>query len=229
MPQSSLSISCIVCAYNEEKAIHNTLNALRNVRGLKEIIVVDDGSHDRTAEIVREYPFCRLISLERNGGKSHAFSEGFRASTGSHIMMLDADLVGLTAQNIEALMEPVVTGKTDASMSLRGNSLLVFRLIGLEFVSGERVFPRSLLADHIDSIGRLPGFGLESYINDLLVKKKLTFSVVFWKNVHQERKSEKMGFLEGTLAEFRMLGQIRKTIPFFQLAKQNINLLQLKK
>lgn len=218
-----------MCAYNEEKAIHHTLSALRDVPNLKEVIVVDDGSHDRTAEIVRTYPFCRLISLSPNGGKSHAFAEGFRASTGSHIMMLDADLVGLTAQNINALIAPVASGKTDTSMSLRGNSLLVFRLIGLEFVSGERVFPRTLLADKIDSIGRLPGFGLESYMNDLLVKKKLSLSVVFWKNVHQERKSEKVGLISGTLAELRMLGQIRKTMPFFQLAKQNVSMLRLAK
>lgn len=229
MPPSTISISCIVCAFNEEKAIHHTLNALRDVKNLKEIIVVDDGSHDRTAEIVRGYPFARLISLEKNGGKSHAFAEGFRASTGSHIMMLDADLVGLTAQNIEALIEPVASGKTMASMSLRGNSLLVFRIIGLDFVSGERVFPRTLLTDHIDSIGRLPGFGLESYMNDLMVKAKLSLSVVFWQNVINERKAKKMGFVTGTLAEFRMLGQIRKTVPLFQLAKQNLNLIQLKK
>lgn len=228
MPPNSLSISCIVCAYNEEKAIHHTLNALRDVANLKEIIVVDDGSHDRTAEIVRTYPFCRLIALEKNGGKSHAFAEGFRASTGSHIMMLDADLVGLTAQNIEALIAPVATGKAMASMSLRGNSLLVFRLIGLDFVSGERVFPRSLLEEKIDSIGKLPGFGLESYINDLLVKARLSLTVVFWKNVINERKAEKMGFISGTLAEFRMLGQITKTVPLFQLAKQNLNLIQLR-
>ncbi len=224
-----ISISCIVCAYNEEKAIHHTLTALRDVPNLKEIIVVDDGSHDRTAEIVRQYPFCRLLSLEKNGGKSRAFTQGFHAATGSHIMTLDADLSGLTAANIEALMEPVVSGKTDASLSLRGNSLLVYRMIGLDFVSGERVFPRSLIEHQIDSIGKLPGFGLESFVNDLLIQKQLSLSIVFWPNVLQMRKSEKMGFMKGTLAEMKMVQQVVRTIPLMKLAKQNIDMLHLKK
>ncbi|HWE18253.1 MAG TPA: glycosyltransferase, partial [Hyphomicrobiaceae bacterium] len=94
---------------------------------LAEVIVVDDGSSDGTADIVRSFPSVQLISLPERRGKSGAFAEGVRAARHEFIMHLDADLKHLTVANITALAEPVLSGRYGMSISVRKNSLAIYR------------------------------------------------------------------------------------------------------
>ena len=57
-------------------------------------------------------------------------------------MCLDADLKHLTAANITELAEPVLSEHFDMSISVRKNSFAIYRWLGLDFVSGERVIPK---------------------------------------------------------------------------------------
>lgn len=90
-------ISVLVPAYNEEKTI---LEILRQVRKEKhegfefEVIVIDDGSRDRTVPLLRENPslYDKLVVQERNGGKGAAVRAGLAAATGKYILFQDADL-----------------------------------------------------------------------------------------------------------------------------------------
>ncbi len=88
-------ISVVIPAYNEELAIGDDLKAIRdalNGANLEhEIIVVDDGSTDRTAEIVRGFPDVRLLSHPFNRGTGAARTTGLRAARGDVIVMTDAD------------------------------------------------------------------------------------------------------------------------------------------
>src|SRR5438477_4863262 len=84
-------VSILITAYNAEKTIGYTLeSALRQTWQRKEIIVVDDGSTDRTAEVVRQFKEVRLVSIE-NRGQSGAQNHAFRLSQGDYIQYLDAD------------------------------------------------------------------------------------------------------------------------------------------
>jgi O-antigen biosynthesis protein len=84
------SLSVIVCAYNEERHIGNCLASLRHSTypGL-EVIVCDDGSSDRTAEIVRDFDVT-LLELPR-GGLSAARNAGWQHASGELVAYLDAD------------------------------------------------------------------------------------------------------------------------------------------
>ncbi len=138
-------ISCVICAYNEEKRIGNVLAALKNHPLLGEIIVVDDGSADRTSDVAASYNNIILIKHGVNKGKSKALATGISASKFEIIMMLDADLIGLSANAVKQLAEPVLSGNADITMSLRKNSLFIFHWLGIDYVSGERVFKKDLL------------------------------------------------------------------------------------
>ncbi len=92
-------ISFVVIAYNEATNIARTLDAITALTGLgeHEIIVVNDGSRDRTADIIADMadrnPHVRLIDLHRNHGRGYARSAGIAAAGGDLIATVDADIV----------------------------------------------------------------------------------------------------------------------------------------
>lgn len=111
------SLSIIVPAYNEEKTIANVLTALLESNpGLHEVIVVDDGSKDHTADLVetisKRESKIRLIRQPKNGGKTEALKTGFAASTGDIVIVQDADLEYDPAE-IPNVIEPICHGKAD--------------------------------------------------------------------------------------------------------------------
>jgi glycosyltransferase involved in cell wall biosynthesis len=93
------SLSLVLPAHNEEANIEAVvaaaLRTLPEFTDRFEIIVVDDGSRDRTADIVRrlarEGARVRLIQHERNQGYGAALRSGFRATVGDYVMFMDAD------------------------------------------------------------------------------------------------------------------------------------------
>ena len=93
------TLSVVIPAYNEEDGIAAVAQRVLSVRselpavGIDdlELIVVDDGSRDRTPEIVRSLPGVRLLSHKVNGGYGAALKTGFAAARGEWIGFLDAD------------------------------------------------------------------------------------------------------------------------------------------
>jgi dolichyl-phosphate beta-glucosyltransferase len=91
------SLSVVIPAYNEERRLPQTLASVRAyLRGLgreHEIVVVDDGSSDATAQIAREAgDEVRVLRHEPNRGKGCAVRRGMLAATGARRLITDADL-----------------------------------------------------------------------------------------------------------------------------------------
>lgn len=84
-------ISLIIPAYNEEDGIAMVLDNLNFLGENYEIIVVDDGSEDNTAEIVKSYPKVKLTSHMDNLGYGAALKTGIKNSKGDVIVITDAD------------------------------------------------------------------------------------------------------------------------------------------
>ncbi|PKE31180.1 glycosyl transferase [Rahnella sp. AA] len=218
-----ITVSCIIPAHNEALRIEKVLDAVRNHPLLFEIIVVDDGSADNTTEIAQAKG-VRVVTLARNKGKSYAVAEGIAAATGSHVLMLDADLVGLTYDDITALIQPVVEYRADVTISLRRNSPWIWRVIDLDYISGERVFARDLVSARLDEIRSLAHFGLEVWINRLWITEQLRVQVVRWEAVISPYKASKMGWLRGLKADALMMRDIFRTISLPESVKQIISL-----
>jgi dolichol-phosphate mannosyltransferase len=93
-------LSLVIPAYNEQENIEALLTrvegALSRTGRPFEVIIVDDGSTDRTPELLRQgmsrLPWLRVLRMGRNGGQSAAFEAGFAAARGDVIATIDADL-----------------------------------------------------------------------------------------------------------------------------------------
>lgn len=84
-------VSILICAYNAEKTIADTLqSAVAQTWQRKEIIVLNDGSKDRTAEVARRFKGVTVLSTE-NQGFSRAQNHVYQHSQGDYIQYLDAD------------------------------------------------------------------------------------------------------------------------------------------
>lgn len=201
-------ISCIIPAWNEAARIGPVVALAAAHPLIDEVIVVDDASHDETAAIAGAVPGVRVIRQDRNGGKTRAVATGVAAARGRRILLIDADLQGLTAEALTALIRPVLQDGAAAALSLRGNAPGLWRMIGLDYISGERLVPRALL------LGLEPParFGLEVAMNRRLIASGARLAVVHWPGVRSPLKSEKMGLWRGIAADIRMMRDIFRTI-----------------
>jgi hypothetical protein len=95
----AIAVSLVVIAYNEAGNIGQTLDAIGALDGLGqyEVVVVNDGSRDGTADVVRDRaarnPRIRLIDLPKNRGRGYARSTGIAAAEGELIATVDADII----------------------------------------------------------------------------------------------------------------------------------------
>lgn len=108
-------VSAILPAYNEEERIEATVRALRGLAGIGEILVVDDGSTDRTAERAQRMG-ARVLRLAANRGKGAALNAGAEAARGDILLLLDADL-GDSAGQAERLLKPLLEDEADMSIA----------------------------------------------------------------------------------------------------------------
>jgi glycosyltransferase involved in cell wall biosynthesis len=221
-------ISCVICAYNEAGRISNILDVAVAHPSLDEVIVVNDGSTDATEELLRSYHTVRAISYALNRGKTYALTRGINAARNELVMLLDADLSGVTPENIGALAEVVTSGNADVSMSLRRNSLALFRLIGIDFVSGERVIPKSLVRGALPEMERLPRWGGEVFMNQLIIARRMRVAVVSWPNVLNVRKYRKMGIWRGFQEEAEMIRDALLVVSPLGALRQSLELLALR-
>lgn len=226
-PDDRPGISCVVCAFNEADRIRNILDVIVGHAALSEVIVVNDGSTDATETLLEAYPQIRVLSHTPNRGKTYALSRGVAAARFDHLMLLDADLAGVTPADIDALAAPVMKGDADVSISLRSNSLWIYRRLGLDFVSGERVVPKRLLQNAVAIMERLPRWGGEAFINELFIREGFRIAVVNWPRVFNIRKFRKAGLVRGTLAEIGMIWDATVVLTPWGIVRQNIKLLSL--
>jgi glycosyltransferase involved in cell wall biosynthesis len=117
-----MKVSVVIPCFNERKTIEQVISAVR-AAPIKEIeiVVVDDGSTDGTATLLKEKiaPVVdRIIYQPRNRGKGAALRAGFAAASGDVILVQDADLE-YDPNDYPSLLEPILSGNADAVFGSR--------------------------------------------------------------------------------------------------------------
>lgn len=222
------SVSCVIPAYNEERRIGAVLEVVSRHPLIGEIIVVDDGSGDGTARVASQFENVRPIVHAVNRGKSAAAHTGISASKGAFVLLLDADLVGLNEENITRLIEPVIKGRADMSLSLVKNAPWLWHTIGLDYISGQRVFAKNIIQGDLDTILTLPGFSLEVFLNARAIRQRSRIAVVPWPNVDNIHKSDKYGAWNGIKSNLEMARDIVQTVSVIGPVYQIVRMLTLR-
>ncbi|HZK44530.1 MAG TPA: glycosyltransferase family 2 protein [Syntrophomonadaceae bacterium] len=105
------TITIVIPAFNEGTRIVKTLQAVQEIAGINKIIVVNDGSTDNTAEIVKELNID-IINLKTNVGKGGAMNASLSYIDTDIVVFLDADL-GSSANEAIKIIKPVAEGEAD--------------------------------------------------------------------------------------------------------------------
>jgi len=162
-------VSIIICAYNEEETIEDVVRKCREYNQESEIIVVDDGSADKTEEILKkledEFQF-NYIRLPENKGKSNAMVVGVENARKEVILFFDADVSGIKKEHFDQLLIPVLDENAEADMVLGSPSetLIDYRVNPFKSLTGERALYKKDLVPILENIRDIR-FGVETYIN----------------------------------------------------------------
>ena len=214
-----MTLTCLIPAYNEQDRIAAVLHAVLDHPLIDEVLVIDDGSTDATSAVVRTTK-ARLITLQPNVGKTAALAHGLAEAKGDTILLIDADLIGLSPDHLTALITPVTQGRADITISLRDNAPFLWRWIGLDYISGERVMRKSLLAGQDATLKNLPKFGFEVFLNGLLITQNARIAVVRWPGVISPLKSTKYGLWPGVKADIKMMRDLFNAVSPIGLLQQ---------
>ncbi|MFL6247130.1 MAG: glycosyltransferase family 2 protein [Thermoanaerobaculia bacterium] len=143
-----MTTTAIVAAYNEEGTIGDVLRALTASPLIGEVIVVSDGSEDRTVEIARTFEGVRTVALHENHGKGYAMAVGVATASNDTLFFCDGDMYNVTEKHIEALVTPVLRGECDMNIGVRNRgevaNFLHLRMKFGPILSGIRVMRRAV-------------------------------------------------------------------------------------
>ena len=221
------TLTVVMPVYNEKATIQAILERVEGSRLADEIVLVDDGSHDGTRDLLtrlaRNHPKLRVILHETNRGKGAAVVTGIGAATSDIVLIQDADLE-YDPRDYPALLEPLLDGRADVVYGSRflgaphrttmfwhmvANKLLtlmtnvLYNSILSDMETGYKVFPRVL----IQSIPlRAKRFDFEPEITAKLLKRKTRiFEVPISFNPREYSEGKKIGLKDAFEAVWTLL------------------------
>ncbi len=160
-------VSAIICVYNEEKTIKNVIVSVSLNSAIDEIIIVNDGSSDKTNEILTKaskvFDFKHIV-LPENRGKGFAMATGIENARNEIIVFIDADLSNLNDDHFSQLMIPVINDEADMVLGQANKTLINYSVNPFKSFTGERAL---LKHDIIPILEKMKNskFGVEMLIN----------------------------------------------------------------
>lgn len=201
-------VSAVIPAFNEEEHVGDVIKAIKDLPEIAEVIVVDDGSEDHTAEVAKNAG-AKVIQLDENMGKGGAMLRGVKEAQQETVLFLDADLIGLTAQHIHDLITPIAEDKADMTVGIfdKGRISTDLAQFFSPYLSGQRVVSKQLILDMKVDPEDLR-FGIEVAISVQAFEKLLRVENVVLSGMTHVMKEEKLGFSKGLMARLKMYKDI---------------------
>ncbi|MGH2395875.1 MAG: glycosyltransferase family 2 protein [bacterium] len=192
-----MNVSLIIAALDEAQTVADVVRAGRRCRRVQEIIVVSDGSRDRTGAVARQAG-AYVIELPRNVGKAGAVMVGVERAAGDIVVLLDADLIGLRPDHVDELLHPVLDDGVDMVIGVMKRDLVQNVLPSF---SGQRAIPRFHLIRHPEL--RDKGFGLERALASIARRERWRVRRIELRELSHRLKEEKYGLVRGYRAKLK--------------------------
>jgi len=206
-----MNVTAIIPAYNEEQTIAGVVRCVKQVDKIQKVIVVSDGSTDKTAEVARECG-ADVIELKENVGKGGAIKAGVSECGTEIILFLDADLIGLTEQHVRDLIQPVLDNQADMTVGIFRNGRMVTDLAQkvTPYLSGQRAMRKSII-EKIPNMD-IARYGVEVALTKYLKKYSARVMEVDLPDMTHVTKEEKLGLVKGVQARLKMYWDIVKIL-----------------
>jgi len=200
-------ISAIICAYNEEKTIKEVVTTVCEYF-FDEVIVVNDGSTDGTANILSELhflPSLKYIALPENKGKGYAMATGIEHATGEIIVFIDADLSNLKEEHFEQLITPVFSNEADMVLGQATETLINYKINPFKSFTGERALLKKDVLPLLVKM-KTSKFGVETLINLYYQAQGKRVKYVMLEGLKHPTKFNKAGSKSRAIKEFVLEG-----------------------
>jgi len=202
------TVSVVIPVFNEEKTIAEVIEPLLGSESVSEIICVNDGSADKSLEILKSFgDKITLIDLRRNRGKGFAMAAGVKKAVGEIIVFLDADLLYLKKGHVNKLVLPLLGGKAEAALGVLSFSSTSAK--PSPSLTGQRAYWKKDLIPHLKQISKTR-YGAEIYLNSVFKKKKV--AKVELENLVYLAKRHKMPFSDLPAAYLRQILEMSRTV-----------------
>jgi glycosyltransferase involved in cell wall biosynthesis len=217
LPHRPPTIDAVVPARNEVVTVADVVEACRSCAHTREVIVVDDGSTDGTAEAAAAAG-AKVVRREagEGGSKAHALQAGVGASDADAFLFCDADLLGLTSAHLDAICRPWLEGRAALSLGWFDYGLWNPIVLRLAPTTGERLVPRWVW----DSIppGKRTGYSIEIMINEVIAEGRLPSTARIMHGVTHRTKRAKWGRRHGYRETWRMFWHLM-ALPTFGVVR----------
>lgn len=199
-----LSVAAVLPARNEAATVAANVTAALQCRYVSDVVVVDDGSIDGTAELAAEAG-GRVVTRGRPGApgnKALAMEAGVEAVKADAVLFVDADCVGLTPAHLDAICAPVVERRVAMSLGTFDYGWWNWLVLRFPPTTGERIVPRwvwDAVAPH-----KREGYLIEIMLTEAISEGRLSTSARVMRGVTHRTKRDKLGPWEGSKATWRM-------------------------
>ena len=202
-------VAAIVPAYNEEETLADVLSVLRSSELVDEIIVVSDGSIDRTTQVAQALG-VRAIELKHNQGKGVAMAVGVIHTRAPVLVFLDGDILNLSDYLLRQLIEPVLHHRCEMNIGIRSRGWLLDELHRRSgpLLSGIRCLRREIFEAVPEDF--LAGFRIEAALNWTCQRLGRRCGTTVFYQLRHRVKEKKLGLWQGTRSRFRMFRAVAR-------------------
>lgn len=205
--QLNAQASCLIPFYNEGDRVLQVLQVVTQIKSIAQIICIDDGSTDNTADLIAaNWPEVQIVKLPENQGKAAAIREGLKAAKNENILLMDADLQSINKQEVERAIQAITQHNLDMLILRRVNAPWFVKFDrGDTLLSGERIVKKKDLTNILKQ--EVNGYQIELAINLYMQKHKRDVRWMHW-SATNTYKAKKLGLVEGYKHEFKMFTDI---------------------
>jgi len=202
-----MKVSFVCPVYNEGERVIDVLKVAKEAEFLDEAIFVDDGSRDKSFEILKKFEDkkIKVFRLKENKGKGFALGFGIKKAKGEILVFGDSDLRGLKKEHLKELILPLIERKARCTIGVPLEKKRKFVRPWEIYLSGERAYFKKDLILHLSKFFKLR-YGVEIFLNSLFLPEET--KIVFLFGLISPSKFEKKDFFEATKEYLKEIKEI---------------------